>query len=593
MAETFLERYNDELFSLRRRAEKFARAFPKIAGRLRLSGDVADDPHVERIIQSFAYSAARVRQKLDDEFPELTDSLLETLYPHYLAPVPPMSIVHFAPGATLSAMQLLPRHTDIVSEPVGGDPCQFRTTQDVEVVPLTVSAATLTGLPLDAPPAPFAGAAGVLRLSLRSTAPTQASMAGLGIKRLSFFIASAWAQAATLFELLANHCIGMALARHSEDRNAIFLPAENLKPMGFDPEQAMLPTASGSFAGYRLLTEFFTLPQKFLFLSVNGMDRWPGDDVELYIYLDSSDARLERMVSASDIALNASPVINLFQQSSEPMTLDGSRTEYPLLPDSRRQHTREIYTIEQVRLSTPSGEEQTARPFFGRSQKSANNSVFWQAIRRFDEDDGSSDTQIAFVDRDKGPLEPVGMTASVDTLCLNRDLVGQLPFGGGHPHLQFVKRNEAIDTIKALLPPTPTIRVHEKVARQWRLVSHLLLNHLSLFDNDGSALKDILSLYALRDAPETRQLVEAISRVEARHTLARLGPAMVPGTEITIEFDPAMIDRPAAFIFGSVLDHFCGLYTSVNSFTRLTLTMRGQSEPIVRWPARAAERPLL
>ncbi|ACM39058.1 type VI secretion system baseplate subunit TssF [Agrobacterium vitis] len=593
MAETFLERYNDELFALRRRAEKFARAFPKIAGRLRLSGDVADDPHVERIIQSFAYSAARVRQKLDDEFPELTDSLLETLYPHYLAPVPPMSIVQFAPGATLAGMQLLPRHTDIVTEPVGGDPCQFRTTQDVEIVPMTVSNASLTGLPLDAPAAPFAGAAGVLRLSLRSTAPKQDSMAGLGVKRLTFFIASAWAQAAALFELLANHCIGMALARHSEDRNAVFLPAENLRPLGFAPEQAMLPTAPGSFAGYRLLTEFFTLPQKFLFLEVSGMDRWQGDDVELYIYLDSSDARLERMISASDIVLNATPVINLFRQSSEPLTLDGSRTEYSLLPDSRRQTTREIYMVEQVRLSAASGEEQDARPFFGSSQRGANSSVFWQAVRRFDEDDGSSDTQIAFVDRNRGPLEPTGLTASVDTLCLNRDLASQLPFGGGHPHLQLVKRSESVAEIKALLPPTPAIRIHEKLARQWRLVSHLLLNHLSLFDNDGSALKDILSLYALRDAPETRQLVEAISRVEAKHALARLGPAMVPGTDVTIEFDPAMIDRAAAFIFGSIIDHFCGLYTSVNSFTRLTLTMRGQSEPIVRWPARAAERPLL
>ncbi|MUO79095.1 type VI secretion system baseplate subunit TssF [Agrobacterium vitis] len=593
MAETFLERYNDELFALRRRAEKFARAFPKIAGRLRLSGDVADDPHVERIIQSFAYSAARVRQKLDDEFPELTDSLLETLYPHYLAPVPPMSIVQFAPGATLAGMQLLPRHTDIVTEPVGGDPCQFRTTQDVEIVPITVSTASLTGLPLDAPAAPFAGAAGVLRLSLRSTAPKQDSMAGLGVNRLTFFIASAWAQAAALFELLANHCIGMALARHSEDRNAVFLPAENLRPLGFAPEQAMLPTAPGSFAGYRLLTEFFTLPQKFLFLEVSGMDRWQGDDVELYIYLDTSDARLERMISASDIALNATPVINLFRQSSEPLTLDGSRTEYSLLPDSRRQTTREIYMVEQVRLSAPSGEEQDARPFFGSSQRGANSSVFWQAVRRFDEDDGSSDTQIAFVDRNRGPLEPTGLTASVETLCLNRDLASQLPFGGGHPHLQLVKRSESVAEIKALLPPTPAIRIHEKLARQWRLVSHLLLNHLSLFDNDGSALKDILSLYALRDAPETRQLVEAISRVEAKHALARLGPAMVPGTDVTIEFDPAMIDRAAAFIFGSIIDHFCGLYTSVNSFTRLTLTMRGQSEPIVRWPARAAERPLL
>ncbi|UHS59434.1 type VI secretion system baseplate subunit TssF [Agrobacterium vaccinii] len=594
MADGFLEKYNDELFALRKRASRFAAAFPKIAGRLRMTGDVADDPHVERLIQSFAYSAARVRQKLDDEFPELSDSLLETLYPHYLAPLPSMSVAHFAPSPALTTAQTLPRHSEILSEPIGGESCRFRTAQDVTIVPLEIAAAALASQPIDAPfSATSAGAASCLKLSLRTTSPRPSTFNEIGLKSLQIFISSAWQQATALYELLANHCVGLALAQHSEDRNAVFLPATNLKPSGFSRDQAMLPYPANSFDGYRLLTEFFALPQKFLFLDIDGLDRWNGGDCELYIYLDAAETRLERMVSAKDFVLNASPVINLFQQSCEPLSLDGTRTEYRLLPDARRQRTREIYGVEKVELTSRSGQIEKTSPFFGRTQRSNGSNVFWQTYRRFDDDDGSSDTDIAFVDAQRGPLGPLDVVASVDTLCINRELPSQLPFGGGHPFLQLSAGNEAVNSVHALMPPTSAVRMNERSAREWRLVSHLLLNHLSLFDNGGAPLKDILSLYAFRDTPETRQLVEAITSVEARNSHARIGSAMVPGTDITLEFDPALIDRAAAFVFSSVLNHFFGLYTSINSFTRLTVTMRGQSEPLARWPARAADRPLL
>jgi len=594
MADGFLDKYNDELYALRKRASRFAAAFPKIAGRLRMTGDVADDPHVERLIQSFAYSAARVRQKLDDEFPELSDSLLETLYPHYLAPLPSMSVVQFEPGATLATVQRLARHSEILAEPINGESCRFRTTQDVEITPLAISAATLSGQPIDAPfSTASAGAASCLRISLRTTSPRPSTFQEMGLAKLQLFISSAWQQATALYELLANNCVGMALARHADDPLAVFLPANNLKPSGFARDQAMLPYPPNSFDGYRLLTEFFALPQKFLFIDIDGLDRWPGGDCELYIYLKTADARLERMVSAKDLVLNASPVINLFQQSCEPLSLDGTRTEYRLLPDARRQRTREIYSVENVQLTTRDGQVEKTSPFFGRTQKSNGSNVFWQTYRRFDEDDASSDTDIAFVDEKRGPLGPIDIVASVDTLCLNRELPSQLPFGGGHPYLQLSAGNEAVQSINALMPPTPAIRMNERTAREWRLISHLLLNHLSLFDNGGAPLKDILSLYAFRDSPETRQLVDSISNVEAQNSHARLGSAMVPGTDVTVEFDPSLIDRAAAYVFANVLNHFFGLYTSINSFTRLTVTMRGHSEPIARWPARAADRPLL
>lgn len=189
MAEGFLHRYNEELLALRRRAARFADAFPKIAGRLRMTGDVADDPHVERLIQSFAYSAARVRQKLDDEFPELTDSLLETLYPHYLSPLPSMSIVRFRPSDTLASVQTVPRHTEILAEPVRGEACRFRTTQDVEMAPIEITGAALSGQPINAPLSPYVGVAGCLRLSIRSL-DARKPLGSLGVNRLRLHIPS-------------------------------------------------------------------------------------------------------------------------------------------------------------------------------------------------------------------------------------------------------------------------------------------------------------------------------------------------------------------------------------------------------------------
>jgi type VI secretion system protein ImpG len=593
MAEGFLQRYNDELLALRRRASRFADAFPKIAGRLRMTSEVADDPHVERLIQSFAYSAARVRQKLDDEFPELTDGLLETLYPHYLAPIPSMSIVRLGPSETLASVQSVPRHTEILAEPVAGESCRFRTTQDVEMAPVKITSAALSSQPIRAPLSPYVGAAGCFRISV-APLDTRKRLSEIGLQRLRFHIPSPWRQASALYELLVNHSLGIALARHADDENPIFLASDNLKPVGFDADEAMLPYPPASFAGYRLLTEFFALPQKFLFFDIEGLHRWHGETLEIFVYLNETDSKLERVVSVRDLALHATPVVNLFRQTCEPVVIDGTRTEYRLLPDSRRQKTREIYAIDRVLLTGRGGEEHLCQPFFGRSQRGGAAASFWQSYRRFDEDDGTCDMDLAFVDsarRATGNLEAV---ASVDALCLNRDLPEKLPFGGGHPYLQLAAGSEAVASVEALIPPTPAVRMNDHNGRNWRLMSHLLLNHLSIFDNGGAPLKDILSLYAFRDAPETKQLIDAIVRVEARSSTARLGGGgMVPGTEIALEFDPASIDRASAFLFGSILDRFCGLYTSVNSFTRLTVSIKGQSTPVATWRARAAERPLL
>src|SRR5690606_7627899 len=131
MSDDMLLHYNRELLNIRRAAAAFAAEHPRIAGRLRLSEDAIEDPHVGRLIEAFAYLTARVRQKLDDDFPELTDALLAILYPHFERPIPSMSILQMEPQPDLPESHLVPAGTLIDTEPVEGERCRFSTAFDV------------------------------------------------------------------------------------------------------------------------------------------------------------------------------------------------------------------------------------------------------------------------------------------------------------------------------------------------------------------------------------------------------------------------------------------------------------------------------
>ncbi|MEJ7618546.1 MAG: type VI secretion system baseplate subunit TssF [Pyrinomonadaceae bacterium] len=146
MRDDLLNYYERELVFLRQMGAEFALKYPKIASRLSLEPDKCEDPHVERMIEAFAFMASRVQLKIDDEFPEVTESLLGVLYPHYLSPIPSMSIAQFAldqKQGKLTAGYPLARNTTLYSRPIQGTPCRFRTCYPVYLWPLEIAAASL------------------------------------------------------------------------------------------------------------------------------------------------------------------------------------------------------------------------------------------------------------------------------------------------------------------------------------------------------------------------------------------------------------------------------------------------------------------
>src|SRR5947208_3807125 len=138
MIDELLHYYNGELAYLRELGAEFAQRYPKVAARLLLESDKGRDPHVERLLEGVAFLTARIRHKIDEEFPEVTDSLLGVVYPHFQRPMPSMSVVQFVPSreqAKLAAGFTIERGSRLNTRPVGGVPCEFRTAYPVPIWP--------------------------------------------------------------------------------------------------------------------------------------------------------------------------------------------------------------------------------------------------------------------------------------------------------------------------------------------------------------------------------------------------------------------------------------------------------------------------
>jgi len=623
MSDTLLPYYDRELAAIKRLAAEFADTHPKIAGRLRLSADAVDDPHVARLLEGVAFLAGRVHHRLDDEFPELTDSLLGLLYPHYLAPMPSCMVVQLDCQTDLALPARLAAGIGFETEPVHGEALRYRSTSAVTLWPIEVENVRLSGLPIVAPPNPAAsGAAGVLRITLKCLSP-EMTFQQLGVDRLRFFLRGPANQTLPLYELLCGHAVSIAYADSAVDTSPVIVRAGNITPAGFAPEEALLPWSARGFSGFRLLTEYFAFPEKFLFLDFAGIDTKTlisgGNKLEIFVYLDRPAPELERSIGQPALALGCTPLVNLFAQRCEPIRLTHTDTEYRVVPDARRPRAAEVWSVDRVRETLPDGSFRPWRPFYRLSESETATPLgqaaapsapaasgpgrgttggYYQVARRTAAP-GVPGTEVFLAphDPDFDPDKPADTVLSVDALCLNRDLPTDLPFGGGHPSLRLVEGAAAVAAMRAVTPPTGTLRPPLRERGFWRLISHLSLGHLAVTGGtDGAnALKEILRLYDLRETAETRSAIEAITGISARPGTARApgrSGAFCRGLDVTLEFEPRTWQASGLYLLASVLEHFLALHGTINSFTRTTVTLRGRPGTAATWPARSGTRVL-
>jgi type VI secretion system protein ImpG len=609
MSDALLPYYNRELDAIRALASEFAAAHPKIAGRLRLAEDSVDDPHVARLLEGVAFLAARVHHRLDDEFPELTDALLGVLYPHYLAPLPSSAIVQFVCKPDLKVPCRIPAALPLDTEPVRGETCRFRTVYPTTLWPVEIESVRLSGLPLAAPDNPrAAGATGVLRIGLKC-ASGDATFTSLGVDSLRVFLRAASNISLPLYELLCRNVVGIALAEGPNDPDPVLIPAETIQPVGFGPDEALFPWPARSFAGFRLLSEYFACPEKFLFLDFTGLEAKTlisgGNRMEIFIYLDRAIPELERAVGNDALVLGCTPMVNLFPQRCEPMALTHTATEYRIEPDVRRTGALEVWSVTRVRETRPDGSFRPWEPFYRLAESNptkagGDTGGFYHPVRRHSAAPlTGTDVFLAPYDPGFDAERPADAVLSVDALCTNRNLPADLRFGGGHPRLKLVEGVAGVTRIACLTAPTIPLRTPLREHGFWRLVSHLSLGHLSLVGGAGGAdaVKEILRLYDLRDSPETRAVIDGLLGVTARPGTARVPGERVGsfcrGIDVTLEFDARVWQASGLYLLTAVLERFLALHATINSFVRTRAVLRGRSGVAASWPARAGARVLL
>lgn len=606
--EDLLPYYERELGFLRRYGREFAERYPKIAGRLLLSADGSQDPHVERLIESFALLSARTSKRIEDDYPEFTEALLEVMYPHYLRPFPSCSIACFDLGnaaAKLTAPITVPRDTLLHSRTVRGVSCRFRSSQDVVLAPIRVAGARFAAI-AEAPMAvslpPGSGGAISLSFELLGDHP---NVAALGLDTLRLFTDGEPSFCAALRDALALN-VRAAYVEPGGSGRWLALPQVPLRQVGFDADEALIDFPDRSHPAYRLLTELFAFPEKFGFfdLDLRALGTLAGARFTVHLVLeampvDAPVARVLEGLSVDRVLLGCTPVVNLFAQHGEPMRVTHRTAHYPVVADARRAFAYEVVSIDSVHRvrQTPQGEQITEfRPFYSlhHGETPEQTGHYWVARRDADVARHSPgyETELAFVDLDFNPVAPQTDVVSVELTCSNRDLPAHLAYGvqGG----DLTMEGGGVARVIALLrKPSRPLHFERGRGAHWRLISHLALNQLSLTQSGLPALKEMLRLYDLaRSSVSGRQIdgIVGLEHVAATSWLpGRHFASVVRGVEIRLTVDENAFVGTGIAAFAGVLDRFFGLYVHANSFTRLTLLSVHDGKVLVQCAPRSGE----
>ena len=610
-----LRHYEGELAYLREMGAEFAEAYPKIAARLGMESAEVIDPYVERLLEGVAFLSARVQLELELQFPAFTQHLLEIVYPHYLAPTPSMMVAAFKPDQGSAAMKdghVLPRGTRLRSALGEGDQtaCTFQTSQDVKLWPIAITEAEY----IDGRGALVA--AGLARdvearagIRLRLTRLGGDGIADLSLDRLTIFLSGISGRNWDLHELLCTQATG--LAARSTDRRAdwlLELKDGQVLSRGYDRVEVLLPTPKPSFDGYRLLQEYFGMPERYHFVDLTGLrpaiKKSAGKDVDIYILLRDGMPDVAPSVTPEAFQLFATPAINLFPKRCDRVLVTAKDTEHHVIPDRTAPLDFEVYALtELIGISDQGEEDTTFRPFYSADDYTAagdTHPAYFTQFRRMRQRSEKErlrgvrtsylggELYVTLVDPKQAPYGGDITQLSAQALCTNRDL--PLLLATGAPDVFHLPDGGPVEQVTTPVAPTRPRPSLGQADTAWRLISHLSLNYLSIADtaNGGGiqALRELVGIYAPASDKAVEKQIEGMIGITSRPIVRRMSDGIlstaVRGLEIKLTFDDSFFEGTSAYLLGSVLERFFRRYVSINSFTETVLSTQSRGE-IARW----------
>lgn len=613
-----LELYNEELVYLREAAREFGEEHETVAGRLGLKTPTDHDPYVERLLEGVAFLGARVQLKLKDQYPEFTHHLLHAIQPHYLAPTPSMCIAGFEPkegDQVLIKGHVVPRGTELTALAQDHDnvPVLFRTSQDVTLWPLRIS--QVEYLSSRAAVAPFAAAAGVkceAGLRLRFEATGGAALDKVLPSSIPLYLAGSESIPAELYRQIVGETLAV-IARSSGSAGGIggwtSLPMP--RQIGFDDDQALLPVELRSFRGYRLLTEYFACPERFLFIDLpevcKAFER-SSEPCDVLLLFSRSSPLLKGAIDVSNFKLFATPAINLFEKQLGRVQVTRHQHEFHVIPDRTRPLDFEVCRLLEVKAyARDNVEGRAVAPlyafgallydwrealFYATQLRSRRLSTKEQRIRRRSDYVGTETWISLTAPGDPTRLDDVHELA-VRALVSNRELPELLAFRGDKHFLVTGVPARAVTILRAPTRPRPPLGIGDTA---WRVIGHLTPNYLTLAPEDHdnpSVLRDHLALYGRQDDAAMRRQIDGILSIRSKRVTRRVPGqdrgAIARGHQIRLRLDDAAFDQSRMFLFGAVLERFLAEFATINSFTETVFESALEGE-VGRWPPRIGRR---
>lgn len=595
---SFNHYYQSELTALRQLGKRFSERSPALAPFL---GQAGRDPDVERLLEGFAFLTGRLRQKLDDELPELTHSLMHLLWPNYMRPLPAFSMLQFDPVKRPGPALMVPRDTPVESKPIQGVTCRFRTAYATEVLPLALNALEYS----------VKGGGALLNLRLAMTA--DGHLGELNLKQLRLHLCG---------ERYISQMLYLSLLRHLDDIQLVALDGEGkpftdaldvplsalrldpaqLHPVGFAEDQALIPYPLNTFRGYRYLQEYFAFQEKFLFVDLLGLDalkRLPEDLLKqargFELRFDIRKAGVQRIrPSLDNVRLYCTPVANLFEHDAIPVRLDGKQDQYLLRPSELDSNQCGVFSVDRVTGWKPGGmgyeeyvpfESFEHDPSFDVPLARPHYSVRQQPSMLGD----GLETYLSFGLRKLDQHE----TLSIELTCTNQNLPRQL--GLGDICLPSENTPEFL-TFRNISAVTPSYAPPLHRDFLWKLISNMSLNYLSLANVE--ALKVILETYDLpryydqHAEKVSKRLLGGLKGIGHEHVDRLHRGLPVRGVRTELEMDPdGYLGEGDLFLFASVLNEFFALYASLNSYHELRV--RSTQGEVYQWTPRMGQQPLL
>lgn len=577
----FNKYYENELQKLREQAVEFAKTHPATAPLL--SGP-SMDPGAERMLEGVAFLSGMLHQKLDDEFHKFIQETIEIIYPHFVRPLPSLSIVLFEPKSGQTDPVIVKSGTLLGANKIDGTSCQFQTLFDIEVNPVRVVSAQSVQI---------SEKISQLQITLE--------LSGTNVTRwnpkhgLHFFLGGTYTQSTNIFMLL-HHYLKQIIVKAEGSDNEFVLSTDALNYIGFNLNNQLLDFPVQSFSAFRMLQEYFILPQKFTLMSLSGLEKWKkrgqGNRFSIYFELNNIPNALPRITKDSFI-FNCAPVINLFKYQMEPINLDHRTEKILLRPNSQYPNHYQVYDIESVTgYRTNEHDKKIYKPMSSFKGLKSGQPIY-QLLRGRSIINNAPEASLFF------PYKETLSNLSAETLsitltCTNGRLTEKLKVGD---ICQPTFSSPESISFRNITQPTYSIEPPADVANLWRFISHLSMNFLSIANLEN--LKELLKLYVSSEDMDKPRLatnqkrVEGITALKATSVDSIFRGIMMRGQQIDMEVDSTQFaELGDVYLFGTLMDHFFSAYTSMNIYTQFNLK-EINSGVTFKWKPRVGNRILI